>query len=71
MRDSMEAIVREKGAEMTPHMRQTVMEASLQAQQDCQLCGDGPNKHLLFGLDQTLDLEACKSDVSVVQKRQP
>ena len=67
MRDNLRVLLREdKAADMTPDMRQVVMDASIQAHQNCQLYGEGPSNHLLFGLADTLDLEQCKSEVSVL-----
>lgn len=65
MRDGIRALLRDKAADMTLDMRQAVMDALIQAQQDCQLYGKGPNNHLLFDLADTLDLDKCKSEVSV------
>ncbi|KAL3152079.1 hypothetical protein ABBQ32_001188 [Trebouxia sp. C0010 RCD-2024] len=63
MRDGIRALLRDKAADMTLDMRQAVMDALIQAQQDCQLYGKGPNNHLLFDLADTLDLDKCKSEV--------
>ena len=66
MKECIRVLIRDKAADMTPDMRQVVMEAFYQAQQDCQLYGEGPNHHLLFGLPDTLDLKECESEVSIL-----
>ena len=67
MRENVRVLLRDKAGEMTPDMRQVVMDAFYQAQDDCQVYGEGPNHHVLFGLPDTLDLKKCKSEVSVLK----